>query len=382
MRHTHGFQVASATCLAWIVTFSAGCAPDEPSLGQQSTVLLEGDRGPGGGRSESPLDGALPPGAPLLAAFDAEGALVLVDVDGGGAVLARRELGDAVDPQDVVVDHAGSRILVVVQPPPFEESMIFEVPVDGAELGEPRQLGKSLGTARVMPIEGGIVVSSDGDGPRVRLMRDDHASSRGTNLPVPLSWWPAGSRRVEGLGADYDGTLVSFGLEVDEEGSIAVRDRLSLGFTSEDARLVPGIDTVTAGGVKPTADVLVLHDEKSGWIGITDERGTEHQKVAFRARNLEGAIAWSGGIAFSTSMPPAVVSIARGTEWALPLPEDVRSGTAFGRHDLVDGGATLFVATCESVVAVRRRGRVGSMTERDPSFAGEGLRGPLALVAR
>lgn len=396
MRNVQDLRVASATCLAWAVLSSAGCAPDASSLGRQSTVLLErSDGAGGGGANESPLESPLGDAeddtvSERLAAFDEEGALVLVDTTNGDTYARRQigEVGAGVDPIDLVFDWVADRIVVVVKPPPFETSEIFEVPFDGEGLGPPRFLGRAVGDARVMPIEGGIVVASNEDGPRVRLMRDDGQRTRGRPLPEPLSWWSSEhGARIEGIGVDPDGRLVVFGLVTGQagsglDGSIEVGDREFVGTGSRDARLVRELRVTTASETRTAPAVLVHHDEASGAIRMTERPDGEARPLAFSARTLEGAVRWGGAIALTTRFPDSLVIADRDGESAVALAGGIRSGTPFGRHDLAVAAESLFVATAESVVSFRREKGDVSVAAADPAFAGGHLRGPLVAFER
>jgi hypothetical protein len=390
MRIFRSFRVASAVCLAWGVVSILGCAPDETSFGRQSTVLLEGDEGrwdgAGGGegaRHEAPLDDAREPAPPLLAAFDDEARVVLVDPV-ADEVVARRDLGHDVeaDPTDLVVDPYRDRLVVVVMPPPYEESQILEIAIEEeGRLGDARSLGWVPGEARVMPLPEGIVVASNADGPRVRLMREDGERTLGRPLPEPLTWrLDPEAERIEGLGAGPGAELVTFALAVGTDGSVAVRDEALLGLVSEEARLVPGRTVQTASDVRTSSDEIVVHDDLSGEIARVDVDGGSALVLTHRARGLAGACGWRDALVVTTTHPDALVVRTLGEERTFELPEGIRSGSPFGRHDLEVIDDRLFAATREGVVAFVRRDGDEPMATRDATFHGKRLRGPLARV--
>lgn len=396
-------HVASATCLAWAVLLT-GCAPEDDSFGRQSTVLLEAGGSGGAATDGAPIDdrplddgdaaaddASTHPDA-ALAAFDDQGNVVAVDPR-DGRVVARSDLasdfGPELEPVDLVVDAPGSRIVAVVRPPPFEESLIVEIPLEAdGELGAARRLGRVGGDARVMPIAGGIVVASNEDGPRVRLMRDDGARTQGRPLPEPLTWWSAEhGTQIEGLGSDANRRLVTFRLEVGATGSIEVVEREFVGSTSEDARLVRELRAATGTDEHSAPARLVVHDDDTGELRIGDLRvgdfeGETLRTLAFGARALEGAVRWGGVVAITTRFPDLLVVADRDTESAVPLPGGVRAATPFGRHDLVVLGETLYVATAGGVVTFQRPAGDVSVAGGTPALPGKHLRGPLAVLTR
>lgn len=346
----------------------------------------------------------LPGDVAHLVGFDDEGALVVVR-PGDAKVVARRELG-AGTATDLVVDERRGRLLVLLEEEE-EHARLVEVPWTGGALGAPRELADTAGRARIALIHAGVLVASDADGPRVRLLRDDHEPTRGRSLAAPRSWWSdEGLHQVHGLELPPGGEAIRFTLGVDGTGSASIVARQPLGARPDEARLVE---------VAPGDERLIALDHGSGVVTAAALRtdaaagpppgdGDAPRVVATGVARLEGAIGWprvgdedprgcgrgpARALAIVTAeRPSVVVATLDGAETVVVgLDAEPPSGTPYGRRDLAIVDGRLFVATRGGVTALRsgagREGDGGRLeVDVDATFDGETLRGPLGCLAR
>lgn len=358
-----------------------------------------GTGGGGGAEVHDVIDRRTEEGGALLVAFDDRHALVVVRAD--GAIVARRELGEGVA-TDVVVDAARGRILVLLE---REEDHARLVSVDwtGEALGAPVELANAAGRARIALLEPGVLVASDADGPRVRLLRDDGTPTRGRALGAPRSWWSdAALREVHGLELPPGGEAIRFTIGVDASGSAEVVERRPLAVQGEEARLV---------SVAPGDERLVVLDAPGGSlsalaVGPGPVVAGAALQLGSGVGRLEGALGWppagtrdgascggapARGLAVVIGEEPAlIVATLDGAPPArLSLPGEPPSGSPYGRRDLAVVGEALLVATDAGVVAVREASSAAGggaapvlAIAEDRGFAGESLRGPLGCLPR
>lgn len=343
-----------------------------------------------------------PRDASLLVGFDEAGALVIARAD-DATVIARRELGEGVA-TDLLVDDRRGRVVVLVEQEE-EHARLLEIPWTGEALGAPRELADTPGRARIALLHAGVLVASDADGPRVRLLRDDHEPTRGRALAPPRSWWSDdGLHQVHGLELPPGGEAIRFTLGVDGTGSASVVERRALGLRPPEARLVvvaPGDERLVAldAGVV-TATALPAAGPVASDLAPAGEPGGP-LRMATGVGRLEGAVGWplarrddprgcggdALGLAIVTAESPAVVvaSLDGAETVRLPLDADPPSGTPYGRRDVVIVDGALFVATRAGVAVIRAPGERAHgrlAISIDPTFGGETLRGPLGCLAR
>jgi hypothetical protein len=372
---------------------AGGCRPPGDRDPAPAFDGAGGDAGDGGGDAAR----ALSSGAPArLVAFDEAHALVVVDDE--GELLARRELGAGVA-TDVIEDPLRGRLLVLMEREE-DHARVLEVSWDGEHLGAPVEVATTGGRARIALIQEGILVASDLDGPRVRLIRHDGAPTRGRALSPPRSWWSDDTLGfVHGLELPPGGEATRFTLGVDAEGSAAIVERRPLAIAAAEARLVE----VAAGDER-----LVTLDEENGTltlrslpssgsmidapsVALTGEGGSAVQR-------LEGVAAWpvdpaegppagcggdSRGLAIATGEPARLLVTTLDGELLtrLDLPANPPSGGPYGRRDLAVVDGTLLVATAAGVIAVRG-GQGAQAITRDDAFEGDWLSGPLLCLPR
>ncbi len=354
----------------------AACAP-RAAGSSSSSPAPEDDEGLGGGEPAALRAGGVEP-RPLLAAFDPEGALVLIDPT-DGALVDRRELAHLGDhPADLVLDVERARILLVLEAEGGEgDAAIVAVPFDGESLGAATKLAGTLGHARLAVLREGIVLASDGDGPRVRLLRHDGEPTPGRALDPVRTWWAEGAR-VEGLALGRGVEAVRFALQVDANGGIEVAERRPIGIAPEEATLViteAGEEVVVLRGADGAIDLSMI-DPSSG------RAGEPLRRLAALPGRLDAAAAWPAGhVALAIAKPAALViaSLQGEEEIALPLATSTPSG-AYGQASLAVVLDRLFVGTKAGLVAFRADGEgpIEILPARD--FDGSGLRGPLIAV--
>lgn len=385
----------SALLAALLIALPAagGCRPPGEHDAAPAVDGAGGDAGDGGGDSARALSSGPPP---RLVAFDEAHALVVVD--GAGQLVARRELGAGV-PTDVIDDPLRGRVLVLMEREE-DHARILEVSWDGEHLGPPMEVATTGGRARIALAEEGILVASDLDGPRVRLIRHDGAPTRGRYLSPPRSWWSDVTLGfVHGLELPPGGEATRFTLGVDAEGSAAIVERRPLAIAAAEARLVE----VAAGDER-----LVTLDEENGTLTLRSLPSSgsmiDAPSVALTGegdaavQRLEGVAAWpadpaegpppscgggSRGLAIATGEPAQLLVTTLDGEplTRLDLPANPPSGGPYGRRDLAVVDGTLLVATAAGVVALRG-GQGAQAITQEHAFDGDWLRGPLLCLPR
>lgn len=373
---------------------AGGCRPPGDDSPARSLDGAGGGDGEGGGATATPLAAAA---APRLAAFDEAHALVVVDDE--GAMVARRELGDGVA-TDIVADPQRGRLLVLLEREE-EHARVLSISWDGEHLGAPVEIATTAGRARMALVQDGVLVASDFDGPRVRLIRHDGAPTRGRALSPPRSWWSDQTlTEAHGLELPPGGEATRFTLGVDGEGSAAILERRPLAIVAAEARLVvvaPGDERLISLGEGTGA--LTLRSVPIAGSLFGDPGVTLGDPQSDGVERLESVAAWpldpaggpppscggdaSRGVAIATGEPAQLlVSGLDGEPLArLDLPANPPSGGPYGRRDMAVVDGTLLVATGAGVVALEPAHGSRAITRSD-AFEGEWLRGPLLCLPR
>ena len=224
-------------------------------------------------------------------------------------------------------------------------------------------------------------MASDGDGPRVRLLRRDGAVTPGRPLDPVRSWW-RDREEIEGLALAPPSEAVWFFLRVDEAGGVAV-DGQPLGVTPEDAVLVRQGSSrfVALREATGTLAIAPLEEVPPGG-GRRGALGAPRSLEA-RAGRLDAAVAWPRGhLTLLVGKPPQLVISDRsgGEELALPLAASAPSGAPYGKRSAAIVAEHLFVATKEGLISFAAGEGPSLAVRAREGFDGTRLRGPLAEV--